>query len=382
MKEPTRKPKIAIACQGGGSQTAFTAGVLHALTEAQIEKDFDIVSLSGTSGGAVCATLLWYALKKGDEQVCDRLLAFWHDNMPQSASEQWFNDGIVRYVKAVHCGVWPMLHLSPGSLAVKAMMSYLTVGQRNTFSDFRALLETHIDFDEIASWGPRADRPVLLLGAVNVLTGRLRKFISSKEVIQVEHVLASCAVPNIFPAVQIDKDAYWDGLFSDNPPVDELIRPIFVGKQNIADEIWIIKINPTSWDAVPIQSDDILDRRTQLEGNVSLFQQLVHVEMLNDLLLDGAFKDEALRTLEITAPVKIPKSFSDDPDKPYHIPWIEMSPEVQGVLDYAGKIDRGSLNIGLLIEDGRKQGRAFLKTRARMVALSNRSSKGSLWRGS
>jgi predicted acylesterase/phospholipase RssA len=27
------KPKIAIACQGGGSQTAFTAGVLHALSE-------------------------------------------------------------------------------------------------------------------------------------------------------------------------------------------------------------------------------------------------------------------------------------------------------------------------------------------------------------
>jgi NTE family protein len=369
MKSPIKKPKIAIACQGGGSQTAFTAGVLHALTEARIEKDFDIVSLSGTSGGAVCATLLWYALKKGDERVWDRLLAFWHDNMPQSTGERWFNEGIIRHVKAVHSGNWPMFHLSPGSLVVKTMMSYLTVGQRNTFLDFRALLETHIDFDEIASWGPRPDRPVLLW-AVNVLTGRLRKFVSSKEVIQVEHVLASCAVPNIFPAVQIGKDAYWDGLFSDNPPVDELIRPIFVGKENIADEIWIIKINPTSWN-MPIQSDDILDRRNQLEGNVSLFQQLVHVEMLNDLLLAGAFKDETLQALGIIAPIKIPKSFDGDPDKPYYIPWIEMSPEVQNVLDYEGKIDRGSAHMGLLMEDGRKQGREFLKARARMVALSD-----------
>ena len=53
-----RKPKIGIACQGGGSQTAFTAGVLHALAEARIDKDFDIVSLSGNSGGAVCAAFV------------------------------------------------------------------------------------------------------------------------------------------------------------------------------------------------------------------------------------------------------------------------------------------------------------------------------------
>jgi NTE family protein len=99
------------------------------------------------------------------------------------------------------------------------------------------------------------------------------------------------------------------------------------------------------------------------------FQQLVHIEMLNDMLLQGVFKDDALQALQITAPVKIPKSFGDDPDKPYHIPWIEMSPEVQSVLDYEGKIDRGSAHIGLLIEDGRKQGREFLKARARMVAL-------------
>jgi NTE family protein len=92
--------------------------------------------------------------------------------------------------------------------------------------------------------------------------------------------------------------------------------------------------------------------------------------MLNDLLLGGVFKDEALQALEITAPVKIPKSFSENPDKPYYIPWIEMSPEVQSVLDYAGKIDRRAAHIGLLIEDGRKQGREFLKARASMVALS------------
>ena len=49
--------KIAIACQGGGSQTAFTAGALKTLCEARIDNEFEVVGISGTSGGAVCATL-------------------------------------------------------------------------------------------------------------------------------------------------------------------------------------------------------------------------------------------------------------------------------------------------------------------------------------
>ena len=43
--------KIAIACQGGGSQTAFTAGALKTLCEARIDDEFEVVGISGTSGG-------------------------------------------------------------------------------------------------------------------------------------------------------------------------------------------------------------------------------------------------------------------------------------------------------------------------------------------
>jgi len=358
------KPRIAIACQGGGSQTAFTAGVLQALFEARIEDDFDIVSLSGASGGAVCATLVWYALKKGEQPVCERLMAFWRDNTAQSSGEALFNDGIVRWLRAVNAGMLPTLQVSPASPIVQSMLGYMTRGQRATFADFRQLLRTHIDFDEIASWGAVPEKPVLMLGACNVLTGRLEKFISSKQAIQVEHILASCAVPSLFPAVMIGKDAYWDGLFSDNPPIDELISPAFVGHENVAEEIWLIKINPTVRDSIPVRIDDIIDRRNQLEGNVALFHQLVHLEMLNDLLLQGALKEEFLGRMGVKAPIRIPKVFHDGPDQPYHIPCIEMSKKVQQSLDYEGKIDRSPENIGLLIAHGRKKGREFLEERA------------------
>jgi NTE family protein len=362
------KPRIAIACQGGGSQTAFTAGVLHALFEEDIQKDFEIVSLSGTSGGAVCASLVWYALKRGEPDVCRRLMAFWQDNTPQSPYEWLFNDVVVKWLRAVNAGSWPSLSLSPASPMVQAAMSFATTGIRESFSDFRRLLQTHIDFAEIACWGARSDRPVLLLGAVNILTGRLAKFNSRLHPIQVEHILASCAVPSIFPAVEIGKDAYWDGLFSDNPPVDELIRPSFVGEGNIAEEIWLIKINPTTRSSIPVRTDDIIDRRNQLEGNVSLFQQMVHLETFNDLLMSGAFKEEFLKQWGVKAPVRIPNIFHDEPDRPYHIPCIEMSRKMQGSLDYEGKIDRSAENIEMLIEHGKKKGREFLEERAKMVA--------------
>jgi NTE family protein len=45
-----------MACQGGGSHSAFTAGVLTRLLAEKLER-YEIVALSGTSGGAICA--LW-----------------------------------------------------------------------------------------------------------------------------------------------------------------------------------------------------------------------------------------------------------------------------------------------------------------------------------
>jgi NTE family protein len=47
------KTKIAVACQGGGSQTAFTPGALKALADEKVGEAFDIVSISGTFGGSL-----------------------------------------------------------------------------------------------------------------------------------------------------------------------------------------------------------------------------------------------------------------------------------------------------------------------------------------
>jgi hypothetical protein len=69
---------IVLACQGGGSHTAFRAGVLE---ELLAHDDRDIRALSGTSGGAVCAFLAWSGLliggRKGRSVGVARLEPYW-----------------------------------------------------------------------------------------------------------------------------------------------------------------------------------------------------------------------------------------------------------------------------------------------------------------
>ena len=368
------KTKIAIACQGGGSQTAFTAGALKALIEEEERQpeEFDVVSISGTSGGSLCAALVWYSFVRGDKPLWGRLIDFWRDNTARHRMEDGFNDFVIQYLRIVNSGLLPAFQLSPSSPLVQMMLSGASAMMpRKEFLDFPRLLRKYIDFEEIASWGPRLQPPALVVGAANVTTGSLEKFASTQQPIRLDHILASCCVPTIFPAVMIEGHAYWDGLFSDNPPIAELVRPRTVGAGNVPDEIWLIKINPTGCKGVPLQFDEITDRRNQLEGNISLFQQLHQLELLNDMIVGEVFVPEFLAQMDIKAPVRIPKPFSNSPDKPYHIPCIEMPEAVQETLDYEGKIDRSARNIEGLIAVGEASAREFLSRRAAAVAAAS-----------
>jgi NTE family protein len=359
------KPRIAIACQGGGSQTAFTAGVLKALFENKVQDRVNIVSLSGTSGGAICAFLAWYALRKGDACVWKRLIDFWEDNTAQSPLERFFNDSVIKTLELASRGLIPQYNLSPSSPVVQNWFSVATRGMRSRFTDFRELLATHIDFSECTAWGTHSEPPILIIGACNILTGRLQKFSSYREPMRIEHLLASACVPSIFPAVTLETMAYWDGLFSDNPPIEDMLKRDSVGIKNLAEEIWVIKINPTTCEKIPTSPSEIADRRNELEGNVSLFQSLREVDNLNLILSRGGYRKEFLEEVDIKGPIRIPKLFPEDPDQPYHIPMIDMSEDLAKSLNYESKLDRSPENINRLIEDGEKQGQTFFEARFR-----------------
>jgi NTE family protein len=361
---PPRRPRIAICCQGGGSQTAFTAGALKALLQEGVHREFDLVTLTGTSGGAICAALAWYGLRRGDPAPWERLEEFWQANTAQTLPEQMFNDAMVTTLRTVSRGHLPVVQTSPAAPMMQLMTSLTGMMMRPEFFDLRLLLERHIDFEEVARWGTEGPTPNLLMGAVDILAGQLRVFSSRLDHYTPDHILASCAVPNLFPAVPLEGSAFWDGLFSDNPPIAETIRRRYVGEPNVPDEIWVIKINPTRARSVPEAPEEIGDRRNQLIGNMSLFQQLHAIDQLCELHAMDAFRPEFIRQLELDHGVRLPRGFDEDPPRAWHIPFIEMSQELQATLDYESKLDRNPRNITTLMQDGERQARAFLAARA------------------
>ena len=123
---------------------------------------------------------------------------------------------------------------------------------------------------------------------------------------------------------------YWDGLFSRNPPVREFtdLKP---------DEIWVIRINPLKCAEESTLMPEIVDRRNELSGNISLDQELFFIRKINELLAEFPTMQQRYKHIRIRE--------------------IELDLD----LDYPSKLDRGASHIQRLIETGRKAAPLFFR---------------------
>jgi NTE family protein len=147
-------------------------------------------------------------------------------------------------------------------------------------------------------------------------------------------VLASAAIPNLFRAVRLEDGTYWDGLFSQNPPVRELL-------DTGPDELWVIQINPRERDTEPTTLAEIADRRNELSGNLSLYQELAFIEKI-DQLLEAGLLDAGGKYKQVVVRV------------------IELSRSVLSGARAASKLNRDPLFIQNLISHGEQQAGQFL----------------------
>jgi NTE family protein len=312
--------RVAIACQGGGSHTAFTAGALKKLLE---EKDadgiaYEIVALSGTSGGSICALLAWYGLLMNDTNKAVELLdSFWEDNSVHSFQDRILNDWLLQTNRLF------------GNLGGTPTVSpYLTPASSWASDQLKSLIERHVDFGSIENL-VKPSSPMLLIGAADVVSGEFKAFSSYRDKINVDMVLASAALPTLFRAVHTNGGVYWDGLFSQNPPVRELpdAKP---------DEIWVIQIDPQARATEPKTMPDIMDRRNELAGNLSLYQEIYFIEKINEWVAEGVLSGTKHNVIEVK--------------------WIEMLRE----LDSESKMNRDPQFIQGLMAYGEDQAEAFL----------------------
>src|SRR5262249_35240740 len=157
----------------------------------------------------------------------------------QTPSEMVLDKFCIDTLRLVEHGMLPTVAMSPSSAqfqfwsrAASAMIA------RPEFTDLRALLRKHVDFEALPGL-IRPDRPVLLVGAGDVLQGNFKIFSSANGEINIEALLASAAIPNLFPAVWVEGHAYWDGIFASNPPIIALMQRPWMGARPRPEEIWI-----------------------------------------------------------------------------------------------------------------------------------------------
>ncbi|MFT4882417.1 MAG: NTE family protein, partial [Salinirussus sp.] len=86
---------VAVACQGGGSHTAFTAGVLQTLLTEVDWSAHELVGISGTSGGAFNALTTWYGLvTEGPERSVELLGELWDALSAKQAGDRAANSWV------------------------------------------------------------------------------------------------------------------------------------------------------------------------------------------------------------------------------------------------------------------------------------------------
>jgi NTE family protein len=322
--------KIAIACQGGGTHAAFTCGVLTKILETQQQRAtangtprFNIIGISGTSAGALCALMVWYGLapkagKPGSVgEAIERLNYLWDTFAAQTRAEVQHNSLSVLLLKAREKGLLLLPEHNPhglsGIAADYALFLLGLLGARGSYLKFRDLLDdccpqfADIDWPEV--------QVRCLAGAIEVLSGNHEVFDTDlhgdlhgaaasavqpgwrqRRPFSLDGVMASGTLPHILPAQRIanlrfpyEQDAngspkprdgqYWDGLYSQNPPIREFLTE--PGKAGKPQEIWVIRINPQERDHEPTQTEDIRDRENEVAGNVSLNQELDFILTVN-----------------------------------------------------------------------------------------------------
>jgi NTE family protein len=316
-------PNVAIACQGGGSHTAFTAGFLaRVLEDDRLDDEVDIVGFSGTSGGAVCALLAWYGRQHPDHEPGTLLADYWADLAAHGPLERLGNETIRWSSRLQQVGI-PTPEISPYQSPAALW------GRR----EFLSLLERHVDFETIPDLLDGSE-PALLISAANVLTGTFKLF--REDELSPEAILASAAIPYVFPAEEVDGNYYWDGLFSKNPPIKD-----FVSNRETPDpdEIWVIKINPQARPRIPKSAEGIADRRNELAGNKSLNSEVSFIKQLNDWIAAG----------------HLPESFTHTE--------IERIRFRRPDLGWRTKLDRDPAFIKELLADGADAGEEFLASR-------------------
>jgi len=291
--KPARTPvSIDIALQGGGAHGAYTWGVLDRLLD---EEWLGFEAISGASAGAMNAVVLAHGmLVDGRRGAKKSLESFWrkiahsatstpmgalsglldfdaHFNSP--LTDWWSPTRSVEIAQTVFSGLFSPYQFNPLNL--------------NPLLD---ILSAEIDFDALKK--PEAVR--LLVSATRVSDGALRIFRNGY--ISADAVMASACLPELFHAVKIEGESYWDGGYMANPALEPLIN------ETDANDLLLVQLNPPRRGRNPATAKEIAHRLNEITFNANLTQEIHLIGLLKTALdeepLSGELKNPFFRRLQ------------------------------------------------------------------------------------
>ncbi len=188
--------KKALVLTGGGARGAFHVGVWKYLQEQQWTPDL----ICGTSIGAISAAAI------GSGLTVEGLRRIWTTGHRSRIYRS-------KLIKSLGSALFrkplkPLLDTAP----------------------LRALITQHLDLTAL-----RQSPIDIIITAVNVVNGRLYLF--NQHEIEVDHLMASSAMPILFPWQYIGGEPYWDGGVMAN-------TPLFTALQREMDEIIVVLLSP------------------------------------------------------------------------------------------------------------------------------------------
>ncbi|RVU44361.1 patatin-like phospholipase family protein [Rubrivivax rivuli] len=284
-----REATIDLALQGGGSHGAFTWGVLDRLLE---DESLGVDGVSGTSAGALNAAVLATGWAEGGRAGARAALAaFWHDVATPAGS-------------ACFGGAAGASSLAPPGLAAYNLdwNPFYVISQQwlKLFSPYqfnplgkdplRAIVQRHVRPAALRE-GPLS----VFVTATSVRTGQPRVF--GREAlgsdIGLDALLASACLPQLFRAVQIEGEAYWDGGYSGNPALWPLIY------ETPTLDVLLVKINPLLREGVPDTPAEIADRVNEITFNAGLVGELRAIGFVQRLVAEGRLEPGRYKGLRL-----------------------------------------------------------------------------------
>ncbi len=272
-KNKVQKP-IALALQGGGAHGAYQAGIISGLLK---HGGFKITSVSGASAGSINALLTVHGLETVGPEETRKLLRHAWEYLALTKTNveecfKWARDKTVgkntALASVANMLFAPALYIANTAEMMGSFGFVAAVGQLPHIAGeyvmqrlFGDKLRKLIDFGRINKTGGMP----LFISATNIDKGTL--LVSTRDNVSAERVMASCAIPGLFPHVKINDERHIDGAVVSNPPIRPLIKE--------GDDVVVIQLAPFD------QTRSVLPQTALLAMHATMTEAIRGAEHIN-----------------------------------------------------------------------------------------------------